>query len=79
MHSRKRFDGWSLLVMAESGVFLVSVKLILVGYKMSASNEAIQQRLEDFLSAIQQQTRLSAPACAMDGDPSRMAASHDVR
>jgi hypothetical protein len=42
-------------------------------------HEANQQRLEDILSAIQQQTRLSAPACAMDGDPSRLAASHDAR
>jgi hypothetical protein len=73
--SQKRFDGWSLLVMAltlvlfliplftvglthdlllEAGVFLVSVKLILVGYKMSASNDAIQRRLEEIYSAIQQ-------------------------
>jgi hypothetical protein len=75
MGSQKRFDGWSLLVMAltlvlflialftvglthdlllEAGVFLVSVKLILVGYKMSASNDAIQRRLEEIYSAIQQ-------------------------
>jgi len=75
MGSQRRFDGWSLLVMAvtlvlfliapvtigsthdllvDAGVFLVSVKLILVGYKMSASNDAIQRRLEEIYSAIRQ-------------------------
>lgn len=75
MGLQRRFDGWSLLVMAvtlvlfliapftvgsthdllvEAGVFLVSVKLILVGYKMSASNDAIQRRLEEIYSALQQ-------------------------
>jgi hypothetical protein len=96
MGLRKRFDGWSALVMAatlvlflialftvgfthdlllEAGVFLVSVKLILAGYKASASNEAIHQRLDEIHAAIQQQTRLNAPPRASDGDAAGMAAS----
>jgi hypothetical protein len=40
-------------LLLEAGVFLVSVKLILAGYKNSASNGAIQQKLDQIYSAVQ--------------------------
>lgn len=40
-------------LLLEAGVFLVSVKLILVGYKNSAANGSIQQRLDDIYAAVQ--------------------------
>ena len=38
----------------EAGVFLVSVKLILMAYKSSVSNNSIQQKLDEIHSAVQQ-------------------------
>ena len=40
-------------LLLEAGVFLVSVKLILMGYKNSASNGSIQQKLDEIYSAVQ--------------------------
>ena len=41
-------------LLLEAGVFLVSLKLILMAYKNSVSNDSMQQKLEDIHSAIQQ-------------------------
>ena len=40
-------------LLLEAGVFLVSVKLILMGYKSSVSNDSIQQKLDEIHSAVQ--------------------------
>jgi hypothetical protein len=44
--------GFTHDLLLEAGVFLVSVKLILLGYKLSASNESILQNLEDIHSLL---------------------------
>jgi hypothetical protein len=65
--------GFTHDLLLEAGVFLVSVKLILVGYKMNASNAAIQQRLEQIYAALQQQASLKELPRAIDGDHSGVA------
>jgi hypothetical protein len=40
-------------LLLEAGVFLVSVKLIIMGYKNSASNSSIQRKLDEIHSAVQ--------------------------
>jgi hypothetical protein len=40
-------------LLLEAGVFLVSVKLILLGYKNTASNGSVQQKLDEIYSAVQ--------------------------
>jgi hypothetical protein len=62
--------GFTHDLLLEAGVFLVSVKLILVGHKINTSNAAIQQQLQQICAAIQQQTPLSAPPRGVDGDHS---------
>jgi hypothetical protein len=48
-------NGFTHDLSLEAGVFLVSVKLILVGYKMSAANEAMRKRLDEIHSLLTQQ------------------------
>jgi hypothetical protein len=48
-------------LLLEAGVFLVSVKLILMGYKNSASNDSIQQKLDEIRSALQDPGRTHGP------------------
>jgi hypothetical protein len=49
-------------LLLEAGVFLVSVKLILLGYKNNASNGSIQQKLDEIYSAVQNLGPTGAPA-----------------
>ena len=53
--------GFTHDLLLEAGVFLVSVKLILIGHRNHVSNGAIQRKLEEVLSAIQQLVPLCAP------------------
>lgn len=48
-------------LLLEAGVFLVSVKLILLGYKSSISNAAIQKKLDEIYSILQQPVTPGAP------------------
>ena len=59
-------------LLLEAGVFLVSVKLILMGYKNSVSNDSIQQKLDEIHSALQQIRQSHAPNSALQpaGPPS---------
>ena len=59
-------------LLLEAGVFLVSVKLILLGYKNSASNGSIQQRLDEIYSALQNPGPTGGPANGM-----RQGGAHD--
>jgi hypothetical protein len=45
--------GFTHDLLLESGVFLVSVKLILMAYKNSVVNNTIQQKLEEIRSTVQ--------------------------
>jgi hypothetical protein len=47
--------GFTHDLLLEAGVFLVSVKLILLGYKLSTSNESILQSLEEIHSLLEAQ------------------------
>lgn len=58
-------------LLLEAGVFLVSVKLILVGYKNSASNDSIQQKLDEIHSAVQDLGRAHGPDSVMQPTGSR--------
>jgi hypothetical protein len=49
--------GFTHDLLLEAGVFLVSVKLILMGYKSSISNNSIWQKLDEIHTDIQQQRR----------------------
>jgi hypothetical protein len=53
--------GFTHDLLLEAGVFLVSVKLILMGYKNSASNDSIQQKLDEIRSAVQSLERTHGP------------------
>ena len=53
--------GFTHDLLLEAGVFLVSVKLILIGHRNHVSNGAIQRKLEEVLLAIQQLVPLCAP------------------
>lgn len=57
--------GFTHDLLLETGVFLVSVKLILMGYKNSVSNDSIQQQLDEIHSALQQLRRSHAPNSAL--------------
>ena len=46
--------GLSHDLLLEAGVFLVSVKLILMGYKSNASSASIQKKLDEIYSAVRQ-------------------------
>jgi hypothetical protein len=52
-------------LLLEAGVFLVSVKLILLGYKNNASNGSIQQKLDEIYSALQNLGPTGGPASGM--------------
>jgi hypothetical protein len=58
-------------LLLEAGVFLVSVKLILMGYKNSASNDSIQQKLDELRSAVQNLGRIHGPDSMMQPTGSR--------
>jgi hypothetical protein len=58
-------------LLLEAGVFLVSVKLILMGYKNSASNDSIQQKLDEIHSAVQDLGRTRGPDSVMQPIGSR--------
>jgi hypothetical protein len=58
-------------LLLEAGVFLVSVKLILVGYKNSVSNDSIQQKLDEIRSAVQDLGRAHGPDSVMQPTVSR--------
>jgi hypothetical protein len=60
--------GFTHDLLLEAGVFLVSVKLILMAYKSSVSNEAMRQKLDEIHSAIQQLGRSHAPDSAPRAD-----------
>jgi hypothetical protein len=49
-------------VFLEAGVFLVSVKLILLAHKNNASNDAIQRKLDEIHSALQSLRRTGGSA-----------------
>jgi hypothetical protein len=53
--------GFTHGLLLEAGVFLVSVKLILMAYKTSVSNNSIQQRLDEIHSAVLHVGRLNTP------------------
>ena len=53
--------GFTHDLLLEAGVFLVSLKLILMAYKNSVSNDSMQQKLEDIHSAIKQLGQSHAP------------------
>lgn len=48
-------------LLLESGVFLVSVKLILMSYRNGAQGEELNARLRDIQNSIQQIERSSPP------------------
>jgi len=50
-------------LLLEAGIFLVSVKLILMGYKSSVSNISIRQKLDEIQSAVQQLGQAHPPDC----------------
>ena len=56
--------GFTHDLLLEAGVFLVSVKLILMGCRSSVSSHFIQQKLDEIHSALQQPGR-SAPDRAL--------------
>jgi hypothetical protein len=58
-------------LLLEAGVFLVSVKLILLGYKNNASNGSIQQKLDEIYSAVQNLGPMGGPATGMRQTGSR--------
>lgn len=41
-------------ILLESGVFLVSVKLIFMGYRASVSNKSIERKLDEIQTAMHQ-------------------------
>ena len=46
------FTGFTHDLLLEAGVFLVSVKLIIIAYKTSVSTEVIQRELEEIKSLL---------------------------
>jgi len=44
--------GFTHDLLLEAGVFLVSVKLVLMSYKLSVANIALQQRVDEVLAAV---------------------------
>ena len=44
--------GLSHDILLESGVFLVSVKLIVMAYKSSVAHESLQRKLDEILAAV---------------------------
>jgi hypothetical protein len=53
--------GFTHDLLLEAGVFLVSVKLILMAYKNSVANYTMQQKLDEIYSAVQRQGDAHAP------------------
>lgn len=53
--------GFTHDLLLEAGIFLVSVKLILMAYKISVSNDSTQQKLDGIHSAVQPLGRSHAP------------------
>lgn len=51
------FKGWTHDLLLESAVFLVSVKLIIMGYKTSISSRKIESELKDIKEIIMQNRR----------------------
>jgi accessory gene regulator protein AgrB len=49
--------GFSHDLLLEAGVFLVSVKLILMGYKHEASNQRLQDELRAIRAAVEAKAR----------------------
>jgi hypothetical protein len=52
----------------EAGVFLVSVKLILLGYRNNASNGSIQQKLDEIYSALHNLGSTGGPPASSNHD-----------
>ena len=48
-------------ILLEAGVFLVSVKLIFMGYHLSVSNKSIEQKLAEIQAAVHQLGRAQLP------------------
>ncbi len=63
--------GFTHDLLLEAGVFLVSVKLIVMSHKNSIANESIHQKLDEVLSALLPTKRSHSPAIAFDPDPFR--------
>ena len=48
-------------LLLEAGVFVVSVKLIILGYSSSVSNKAIEHKLDEIQSVVEQLARARSP------------------
>ena len=46
------FTGFTHDLLLEAGVFLVSVKLIVMAYKSSVAHESLQRKLDEILAAV---------------------------
>jgi hypothetical protein len=60
--------GFTHDLLLEAGVFMVSLKLILMAYKNSVSNDSMQKKLDKIHSAVQQLGQLRAPNSAPHAD-----------
>jgi len=60
--------GFTHDLLLEAGVFLVSLKLILMAYKNSVSSDSMQKKLDEIHSAVQQLGQLRAPNSAPHAD-----------
>jgi hypothetical protein len=58
------FTGFTHDLLLEAGVFLVSLKLILMAYKNSVSSDSVQKKLDEIHSAVQQLGQLRVPNSA---------------
>lgn len=48
------FKGMTHDLLLEAGVFLVSLKLIIMGYKIKVSNDSIQSKLDEIKSLLRE-------------------------
>jgi hypothetical protein len=60
--------GFTHDLLLEAGVFLVSLKLILMAYKNSVSSDSVQKKLDEIHSAVQQLGQLRVPNSAPHPD-----------
>ena len=56
--------GFTHDLLLEAGVFLVSVKLILMAYKSNVVNDAVQQKLDEIHSTVAKKHQRPAPRTA---------------
>jgi hypothetical protein len=55
------YTGLTHDLLLEAGVFLVSVKLIMMAYKSSVSNDAVKKKLDEIHSAVQRLEQAGSP------------------